>query len=133
MAARFLHDRPGWHPRSEGMRPTFLVLSCPLKLADGSVGMLSGTSEGLQIQYCASLWLAWVSYLTQIALLRASADISLDLAVIGPEGDVSDLVLAAEREYESRGMPIPLCRQIRTEDGVGISALPAALQARALA
>jgi hypothetical protein len=116
------------------MRPTFLVLSRPLILADGSVGMLSGTSEGLQVQSCASLWLAWVSHLTQIAFLRASADILLDLAVIDTEGGVSDIVLAAEREYESRGLPIPLCRQIRTdEDGIGISALPAALQRRALA
>lgn len=103
------------------MRPTFLVLSRPLKLADGSVGILTGTADGLQIRYSATRWLAWVSYLTQIALLRASADISLDLAVVGPEEDVSDLVLAAEREYEIRGIPVPSCRQVRTKDGVRIS------------
>lgn len=110
------------------MRPTFLVLSRPLKLANGSVGMLTGTADGLQIRYYAVRWLAWIGYLTQIALLRASADISLDLAVIGPAKDASDLIRAAEREYESRGIPIPPCRQVRTEDGVRISARQAALQ-----
>ncbi len=107
------------------MRPTFLVLSCPLKLSDGSVGMLSGTAESLQIRYCATLWLAWVGYLSQIALLRASADIALDLAVIGSARDASDLVRIAQREYESRGMSVPTCRQVGTEDGVRISAHPA--------
>jgi hypothetical protein len=99
------------------MRPTFLVLSRPLKLADGSVVTLTGTADGLQMRYSAARWLAWIGYVTQIALLRASADISLDLAAIGSAKDVPDLLHAAEREYESRGMPIPLCRHIRAEDG----------------
>jgi hypothetical protein len=114
------------------MRPTFLVLSCPVKCADGSVGMLSGTADGLQIRYCTTLWRAWVSYLTQIALLRASADMSFDLAVIGRAGDLSDLVHAAEREYTSRGMRVPHCEQVRAEDGVRTPAMSTPLEATAL-
>jgi hypothetical protein len=114
------------------MQPVFLVLSCPVKFADGSIGMLRGTADGLQVQHCATWWRACVSYLTQVALLRASADISFDLAVIGRARGLSDLVLAAEREYRSRGMRIPHCELIRAEDGVRTSAMPATLGAGAL-
>lgn len=115
------------------MRPTFLVLSCPVKLADGSIGVLCGAADGLQIRHCATWWGAWLGYLTQVALLRASPDIWLDLAVIDCVRDTSALMRAAEREYTMRGMSIPYYHQERNEsDGIPSPTMGIALQHGAL-
>jgi hypothetical protein len=101
------------------MRPNFLMLSCPVTFADGSIGILYGTDEGLQIRYCATWWRAWLGYLAQSSLLRASLDTSLDLVVIDRVRDPSALMRAAELEYTTRGMRIPRCQQARS-DGAAI-------------
>ncbi|MGV3635456.1 MAG: hypothetical protein ACO1NY_13990 [Pseudorhodoplanes sp.] len=97
------------------MPPTFLVLSCPVRFTDGSIGTLYGANDGLQIRDCATWWRAWLGYLMQVALLRASFDVSLDLVVIDRASDPSALVCAAEREYRTRGMPVPRLQHERND------------------
>jgi hypothetical protein len=89
------------------MAPIFFVLSSPVRLPDGTFGVVSGTPEGLTLTQFRTRWRAKLDHVMQLAMLRTAVDMPLDTVSVDGAGDYQTVIRSVELEYGLRGLPLP--------------------------